>query len=303
MNMSGFPELDRYLLGDNPFTGVNHLSLERARETSSRLNTMKILEVVESALDSGAGGLLFSTHPIIYSVLRRMKEQSDDRTFGVYPLLPYAQSYVRKATEKGMMGLAKEILSELSWKSKAKAFAAAGLSLATMDPARVLNTYVDTELEILSKNTPKGAILKTVLLHEVITDLAVSFNAHELLNDYATHVRDEYHVKPGFATRNFSKFVEFAEKNNFPLDQIIILAPFNKAGFQMNPSKEECERTLNSITNANIIAMSILAAGFIDLPTALEYLTQYSELKSFVVGVSSKTHAKETFPQLHARLG
>jgi hypothetical protein len=246
--------------------------------------------------------MLFSTHPIIYSVLRQMKEQSHDRAFGLYPLLPYAQSYVRKATEKGMMGLVKDILSELSWKSKAKAFAAAGLSLATMDPARVLNTYVDTELEILSKNTPKGAVLKTVLLHEVITDLATSFNAHELLSEYAAHVRDEYHVKPGFETRNFSRFVEFAEKNDFPLEQIVILAPFNKAGFQMNPSKEDCERTLDSIPNANIIAMSILAAGFLDLTTALQYLTEHPTLRSFVVGVSSQSHAKETFAQMRTYL-
>jgi hypothetical protein len=294
--------LDRYLLGDNPFIGVDHLSHERARQNQNRLNTAKIIKVIDTAMASGAEGLLITTHPVMYDVLDEMKARSNNPAFGLYALLPYAYEYARMATEKGIVGLASEVLSELSLKSKMKALAA-GFSLFSMDPDHLLRSYVDVELERLSKKTPSEASLRSILLHEVITDLAVSFEADQLLKAYASHILNEYHVRPGFATRNFARFVAFAEKIGLGLDQIVILTPFNKVGFQMNPSKETCEETLNRLGDVNIIAMSVLASGFLNLSDALQYLKEQGSIKSFVVGVSTETHARETFSQMRKILG
>jgi len=301
--MPSFPGLHRYLLGDNPFIGVDHLSQERARERQNRLDTTKILEVIKTAIANGAEGLLFSTHPVMYDVLKQMETRADDPTIGLYPILPYAQSYVRTATEKGVVGLAREVLSRLKWKATAKALASGGISLASMDPERVLRAYVDTELDFLFNNAPSEASLRSVLLHEVLTDLAVSFEAHQLLNSYANHIADKYHVMPGFVTRNFSKFVAFAVKSGMRLDQIIVLAPFNKVGFQMNPSRESCERTLDQHRDAIVIAMSILASGYLEMIDALQYLSERKAIRSFVVGVSTPAHARETFQQMRRTLG
>jgi predicted lactoylglutathione lyase len=47
------------------------------------------------------------------------------------------------------------------------------------------------------------------------------------------------------------------------MNQITITASFNKIGFQMNPSKMDCEKALEEVSDAQIIAMSILAAGYL----------------------------------------
>jgi len=297
------PEIDRYLLGDNPFIGVDHLSQERARERLKWIDTDRIVEVIDTAFASGAQGLLFSTHPIMYDALKRIKARSDSPAFGLYPLLPYAQSYVRTATEKGIIGLAQEVLSRLSWRARAKALAGGALSLASIDPKGILVRYIDAELDILSRNAPDGATLKSVFLHEILTDLGTSFQAAELIQAYANHILDNYCVKPGFATRNFPKFVGFATASGLRLDQIVILTPFNSAGFQMNPSREACEQTLAQLPDANMIAMSILASGYLRLNDALEYIAKQKAIRSFVVGVSTQAHARETFSQMRSTLG
>lgn len=296
-------KLDRYLLGDNPFIGVDHLSQERARERQTRLNASNIYRVVTAAIASGAGGLLFTTHPMMYTVLRDMRKQDKGTKLGLYPILPYPQALVRIGTEKGIVGLTRHFLGSLSWKARAKALVSGGLSLGYVDPQRALRAYVDTELEILSRNAPEQAILKSVLLHEVITDLLTSFEASELLRSYADHIRDKHGVAPGFATRNFTRFIDFAMKIGLPLDQLVVLAPFNRVGFQMNPSREACEQTLDQLPAANIIAMSILASGFLKLPDALQYLREHPKINSFVVGTSSEEHAIETFSELRRNLG
>jgi len=296
------PDIDKFLIGDNPFIGVDHLSRERARDRENRLHTQGILEVIDTAFTSGAQGLAFTTHPRMYEVLKEMKSRSYSKAFGLYPLLPYAQEYVRVANEKGLVGLAREILSRLSWAGRARTLVGGGLSLVSPDPERILRTYVDAELDILFRNVPPGAVLKSVLLHEIVTDLAMSLGAKDLVKNYAEHITDKYHVKPGFATRNFARFVGFAKQIGLELDQIVILTPFNAAGFQMNPSREACERTLREVDGANIIAMSILASGYLALEQALEYLKQRTQIRSYVVGASTRAHARQTFSALRERM-
>ena len=293
------PSIDRALVGDNPFIGVDHLSRARARDRATGLDPDRIIEVLDSAFATGAQGLSFSTHPMMYRVLRRMKETSYSRPFGAYPLVPYAQEYVRLANEKGSIGLAAEVLSKLSWKGKARTLAGAGLSLFSIDPIRILNLYVDAELEMVMNSLPARATLKSILLHEIITDLACSLDAAPLIQAYIDHVLKRYEVRPGFVTRNFAKFLAFTKRNQIDLDKILIVTPFNKVGFQMNPSREACERALEQADERiHIVAMSILAAGYLGLNDALEYLSRFSKIRSYVVGVSTRAHAEQTFSQM-----
>jgi hypothetical protein len=48
--------------------------------------------------------------------------------------------------------------------------------------------------------------------------------------------------------------------------------------------------------------MSILAAGYLKLPEAVEYIGGLSNLKRVVVGVSEERHACETFRLLQKEL-
>jgi len=72
------------------------------------------------------------------------------------------------------------------------------------------------------------------------------------------------------------------------------MTSFNKVGFQMNPSREECENALSQY-QGEIIAMSILAGGFLQVKDAYQYLSKFQKINNAVIGVSSIEHAKKTF--------
>ena len=74
----------------------------------------------------------------------------------------------------------------------------------------------------------------------------------------------------------------------------LIVTPFNKAGFQMNPSKEECEKTLRT-ASPNVLAISVLAAGYYKPTEAVDYLASLNNLKGIIAGVSNEQQASETF--------
>ena len=76
---------------------------------------------------------------------------------------------------------------------------------------------------------------------------------------------------------------------------MVIEAPFNAAGFQMCPSREECEKALEYVQKAEVIAFSILAAGYLKLPEAFAYASTLKGLSGIALGVSSEQQAVATF--------
>ena len=83
-------------------------------------------------------------------------------------------------------------------------------------------------------------------------------------------------------------------------DGIFLL--FNKVGFQMVPSKKECEKALAQLPKPNVLAISILAAGYLKPPEAIDYIAQLPNIKGVAVGVSKEKHANETFKLLREKL-
>jgi hypothetical protein len=86
------------------------------------------------------------------------------------------------------------------------------------------------------------------------------------------------------------------------LEDVVIAAPFNKVGFQMVPSKEECEKALAGLPKPNVLAISILAAGYLKPEEAVDYIAGLPNIKGVAVGVSKERHANETFKLLRDRL-
>jgi hypothetical protein len=290
--------LDQLVLGANPLVGVDHFSRARGRDRILGLGSDRILQVIESAFSSGATGFNFGPDSSIYGILRRMKENGYSKSFGVYFILPDMRTYSNAYLTKGAMGVMKELLNNLSWTEKAKAIVQGGLTMLTANPTRGMNMYIDIELSKLLDILPPNAALKSTLVFEAITDMILSFRVKSLLIDYVHHVEDTFHIKPGFVTRNFTRFVEFVAECDIPFHDIVIMTPFNRLGFQMTPSRESCEKTLASLRDANIIGMSLLAGGALSLSDAIQYLAELKNLKSVAVGVSSEGHARETFSKL-----
>lgn len=294
--------IDRLLLGDNTFIGVDHLSQERSRTRGMKFDSRRIAGVIDSALTSGAEGLVCSTHPNMERALSYMREEGYSRDFGIYLIVPDAQSYVRLASEKGVLGLFSEVFRKLSFKERAKVVVRGGISALTSDPAQMLKNYLDAEVSIFAKSIPKNAKIKSVILHELLTELIISFKIKGLAREYIDYVKCSLNSMPGFVTRNFARFVDFLPQTNFSMRDVVVLTPFNKVGFQMNPSREACEKSLSEVGDSRIIAMSILAAGYLSLDQATEYLKQLPRKVSCVAGVSTESHAKKTFSYLQEQL-
>lgn len=274
------------LLGDNPFFGIDHLSQERARERIEILKGFqKITEVMEFVTTMGVKGFVVSTHPQLRDLVNYMKTNTNLlQKMDFYPILPYAQGYVSKVTEKGMIGAMNDILSGSSLQKKLKIFFNSSVGFMRKDFHKLLQTFIDIELIPLS-NVKK----KNIFLHDVVTDLAISLGMKNIIVTFLDHVKNSYKVEAGLVTKNFPKLINTLKEWNVGIP--IVMTSFNPIGYQMNPSKEECEKYLRE-TN-KVIAMNALAGGFLRPSDAAKYISKL-KMSSVVIGMSTKEHAKET---------
>lgn len=283
-------KIDPILLGHNQFFGVDHMSQDKARERVNRFSDIqKIIDIIESSSKMGVNGMMLSTHPKTKYIMEAINSRSDlSQNLNFYPLVPYAQGYVRKANEKGVIGLLNDVLEPAGTYTKFKILIKGGTSLLRKDIMNIFGTLIDVELLPFNKSN-----MKAIFLHNVFTDLALSLKAENLFRFFIDYVESNYKgVKPAFCTLNFARLVQQFEE--WSMDNPLVMTSFNKVGFQMNPSREECERCLRE-HNADVVAMSTLAAGYLSPKEAYDYLFSLPNIKSVVVGVSTKEHAEETF--------
>lgn len=279
--------IDPILLGDNPLMGVDHLSQERARQRGIA-SASKIVSLLEFAYSMNVRGFVASTHPQLKGVIEYMLEHTDlSSKINFYPIMPYAYGYVRQMTEKGIAATIADALAPASMHEKMRIVFSGGLSMLRKDINGLLKTFVDVEL--LPFNNVN---IRCILLHDVLVDLALALRLREIFELFIEHVEDKHHARVGFVTKNFARLVR--QLDEWDIDDKVIMAPFNKVGFQMNPSREECERALRECKH-DVIAMSTLAAGYLKPEEAYDYLFKLPNIRSVVVGVSSKKHAEETF--------
>jgi hypothetical protein len=293
-------KIDRLLIGDNPFNGVNHRSRERSRGGPGMLSEREIVKIIETALDNGAQGLVFSVTPKMLSVLKHMKEDGWNRELHLYPIIPDVLSLVNESAELGMAGLLSQFLDGLSVQDKLKFMVKGGLAALALSPMELFKMYLDSEIARIYAIMPRGAETRAIFLHEVIADTLVGLRIPNILQEYCKHIQSKLGVVPGLVTRNFQRLVEFIKFSAVPLNAVVIMAPFNAVGFQMNPSKEICEEILakECRLGLNVVAMSILSAGHLSLKQANDYIMKLPPQVSCVIGTSSVSHSKETFEQL-----
>ncbi len=284
--------IDPILIGDNPFIGVNHLSSEKGRLSAEKFsNEQQVVDILNYASDIGVRGFVASTHPNLRNVVNYVTKNTNlANKINLYPILPYVQGYVIKMTEKGIIGTINDIFRPASLSEKANLFIRGGIGILKKDIYSLSKTFVDIELLPLKKMN-----LKAIFLHDVFTDLALAMKSKEAFEIFSEHIKDKYKAIPGFVTKNFTRLVR--QINEWDLDIPLVMTHFNKVGFQMNPSREECEKALDDY-KGDIIAMGTLASGYLRPKEAFDYIFSLPKIKSIVVGVSTKQHAKETFEML-----
>ena len=279
------------LVGDNPFHGISHLSQERARARSGGQGTEyaeHAAHLVKLALENGANGFMFSVDETTLSILEILSRQNEIENVGLYAIVPYAYEYVRRATlTGGVFGLAKNLAKEMVFSSNAKVIALNATGLIRFDPSAFLKTYVAYEMSRIKSAVNRRACLKSILLHEIITDMALALNLDQLVKSYIKLVRKSG-IRPGFETRNFAYLVKKFNEWDIDFNEINITASFNKVGFQMCPSKVECEKALKDTFGAEVIAMSILAAGYLRPKDAIDYVAGVHGNKGVFSGVRKR---------------
>lgn len=299
--MMNYASQKTLLVGDNPFHGISHLSQERARSRAGDVDSAAgQVDIVLEAVKNGADGFMFSVSDVTLSILRKLREQNAIEQVELYAIVPYAYEYVRIATQAGTPALAKKVAKQIAMSGNVGA-ALGGLSaVVQMNPSGLLKTYLTYEISRIRSSAGRKVKLTSVLLHEVVTDMGLALNFDWLFKSYVSYLSKK-DIVPGFNTRNFPYLVRKFKEWDIDLEETVIATQFNKAGFQMNPSRDECEKALSGLSRPIVVAISVLAAGYFKPPEAAEYLTGFENLKGVAVGVSTMKQARETFTLFHER--
>ncbi len=284
------------LVGDNPFHGISHLSQARARtRTIDKDSVQEATRLVDLSLQNGADGFMFSVDEITLSIIQQLTQNGNEKPVRLYAIAPYAYEYVRKATVTGgVSGLAKSLAKELIFSSNIKVVASNAVGLLRFDLSSLIKTYVAYELSRIKSVMGKNASLDCFMLHEIVTDMALALNLEDLCKEYIDFLESR-NVRPGFETRNFPYLVDKFSEWGIDFSKLTLTSSFNKVGFQMCPSQFECEDALKRSSDAEVIAMSVLAAGYLKPTDAIGYLSNLQGLSGLVIGVSKERQATETF--------
>jgi hypothetical protein len=287
------------LVGDNPFHGISHLSQQNVKNRGTDITRAKYAsDIVKTSIENGANGFMFSVSETTLSILHMLPEKEPKERLNLYALVPYAYEYVRLAThEGGLPGLAKRFAKEVLQSGNLKTVGVGLKGVLTSDPMDVMKAYLSYEIIRVKASAKNRGVLRSVLLHEVITDMAIALNLESLVKSYIKFMND-HGVKPGFETRNFSYLVNKFKEWDIDFKGIVLATPFNKIGFYMNPSKDECEKALADVSGGTVIMMSILAAGYLKPKEAIDYVRGLPNANAIVVGVSNEQQARETFSLL-----
>ncbi len=283
------------LVGDNPFNGVSHLSQEKALSRVANIfDPEYAAKLVKISLDNGADGFMFSSSDVTLSILRILNKEYSLRT-KLFAIIPAAGESARAmGASGGVDGLIKKSVKQAISSRNLKAMYMGALGSLSMNPDLLFRTFISLEISRIKSYAGKNADIESIMLHEIVTDMALALDLKWLFKSFIRSL-DNQKIQPGFETRNFPFLVKKFQKWGFDMGKLAIAAPFNKIGFLMIPSKQACEETLTTIPDCNVIAISVLAAGYLKPLEAFDYIKGQTNLKGVAIAVSKEQHAYETF--------
>jgi len=285
-------QLPQLVLGHNAFFGVDHLSSRRGSERAAYFaNIDNVLSVVRTAVASGAGGLMLSTHPRAAAITERLRGDVPlARQLQVFPLLPYAQKYVTRANELGMVRVVTATLHEASLRDKIGLGSDFLRTLLRRDPLDMVRALMRLELRVF-----RGLDVPVVFLHDALADLLLALDQPKVFGVFEQTLQRRFGARAGVATKNLPLLVRRFERWGLRLPAI--LTHVNRAGFHVNPSLGDCEVVLQR-TDVEVMAMGTLASGYLTPNEAFPYVRLFPAVKSIVVGASSPDHIAATFGAL-----
>lgn len=288
--------VDKMILGDNQFFGVNHISEDKGRLTYERFKDIEeIRKIMYYSLDNGVTGVMFSTHPAIYEITDMMRKDPVLRNgFSIYVNVPYIVKYVRMVSTMGVARTIETMLCDKNFFGRIKYMAQTAVCALKNDYLGIANKLIDVEMAPFH-----GLNVKAVFLHNVLTDLALGYDMKNVISSFDKHIRSSYGIMPSYITFNLPGLCCLLDECG--IRNSLIMTSVNKKGFLMSPGRALCEDAIRK-TEHEIIAMATLASGALKPEEAYEYVFSIGNIQSVIVGVSTKEHAEETFKILRRHL-
>lgn len=284
--------MDKVLFGDNQFFAVNHASDEKSRAQAMRFkDDSAIISVLDQAIDLGINTFMCTTHDRIANVCEHMRQNPERYSnFQIYPCMPYAHKYANAVTELGIMGTIKQYVPGNLFGT----FAKGGMAFLKNDFSKLMEILIDAEMKMF-----KGIKTPVIFLQNVLVDLILGLQMHEVFKDYDEYIRKKYNAEPGYITMNMPMLLDKLE--SMGIKNPVICSSINKIGFRMAGGHELYEKYLQE-KEFRPIAMQVLAAGALRPKEAIEYLSNFPKIESVLFGASSKSHIRETQELIHQYL-
>ncbi len=284
-------QLDKVILGDNQFFGINHRSQEKAEEMLKRFgNIDNIFEVYDNAFDCGVKAVMLNSNDKAVAICDRFRaNKSKYGDVAWYPSIPYAYKYANMVNELGIFPALNEVLFKGNTTKGVFNMIGKGIQFAwSRDAMKMMEMLIDVEYKMF-----RDLNVKAFFLQNIITDLLLGYGVREWFEHFAEYIRKKYKVTPGFVTLNMPYLKGKLEE--WGIEDVVICSSINAAGFNMHPSKEEYEKVIaeNDPSKYQLMAMNVLASGSITLQESFDYINSLN-LQSVVFGASSKGHIKST---------
>lgn len=284
-------QLDKIILGDNQFFGINHRSQEKAEEMLKRFgNIDNIFEVYDNAFDCGVKAVMLNSNEKAIAICDRFREnKSKYGEIAWYPSIPYAYKYANMVNELGIFPAINEAIFKGNTAKGVLGMMAKGVTMAvTKDALKLMEMLIDVEYKMF-----RDLNVKVFFLQNIVTDLILGYGVKDIFEHYCEYIRKKYKVTPGFVTLNMpylkAKFEEWG------IEDVVICSSINAAGFNMHPSKEEYDQVIaaNDPSKYQLMAMNVLASGSISVKESFDYINSLN-IQSVVFGASSKNHIQST---------
>ena len=282
--------MERILFGDNQFFGINHMSEEKARQQAMRFQSIDaIVEVLQAALEAGAGGFMCTTHDTIEKIADRVRADPNAwEGFTFYPGMPYAHKYANAVTELGYFDAMRKFLPS---EGMVDAMLRGGKAVLGRDIEGMMTLLVDAEMKMFrGLNTP------VIFLQNVVTDLVMGLGVVDAFRIFSEHCRKRYNAEAGFITMNLPKLLPMLKQAG--IDNPIVCANVNKIAFRMSGGIEGYLEVTSAIP-ARVIAMSVLASGGIRPRGAIDWVVNEPYVMSILFGASSRANIVNTVELIH----
>jgi exopolysaccharide biosynthesis WecB/TagA/CpsF family protein len=280
--------MDRIILGDNQFFGINHMSEDKAQAQAERFQKLDaIIDVIDIAYDAGIRGFMFNTHDRVADICDYFRTHPTRYAdLRIYPSMPYAHKYANAVNESGLIGALNQfVLGGGSAGDAASTMVRGGLTIVKRDLMDVMRILIDLEMKMF-----RDLNVQAVFLQNIVTDLLLGFKQGDVFSAFNAHVRNRYGVDAAFNTMNMPALVELLEKTD--VDNPLICSSVNQIGYLMSPDVASYEKTL-ARSNFRPMAMSILASGAVPVKDAVQYVVD-AGVESIVFGASSRNHIVDT---------